>query len=79
MELFEGRTLLIQGIVTTDALDKSVLDSVVEQLCTGIRRGRTRKSQVVEDQGGISQAPARTDFSLNAWCEYERALCRGVT
>jgi len=53
MELFEGRTLLIQGIVTTDALDKSVLDSVVEQLCTGIRRGRTRKSQVVEDQGGI--------------------------
>ena len=67
MELFEGRTLLVQGIVTTDALDKSALVGVVEQLCTEVRRGRKRKSQVVEDQGRISQAPARTDVSPSAW------------
>ena len=67
MEMFEGRTLLVQGIVTTDALNKTVLDSVVGQLCTGVRRGRKRKLPVVEDQHRISQAPARTDFSSSAW------------
>ena len=67
MEMVEGRTLLVQGIVTTDALDKTVLDSVVGQLYTGVRRGRKRKPLVVEDQHRISKAPARTDFSSSAW------------